>query len=115
MEVETNQTPYDSKSPLWSLQNEGINTIRSLEASAISFGLHVALGGSVLHKGMSDKDIDVFVYPHKDEWVDDYHKFIKHLITLGYVEKSFDTKYKPVKNLVIMEYQNKRYDFFFLK
>jgi hypothetical protein len=99
----------------WELIEDGIEAARNLEQIAIPFGLHIALGGSVLHKRMSDKDIDIFVYPHKDQCVDVYHKFIGHLISLGYILKNAETEYKAVKELVIMEYQGKRYDFFFLK
>jgi hypothetical protein len=48
---------------LWTL-TEGIEVCRELEA-ALAPDYHVALGGGVLHKGESNKDLDVLIYPHK--------------------------------------------------
>lgn len=43
---------------------------RDLELALADKGWHVALGGSVLHNGMSMKDLDLFVYPHTvTRWV----------------------------------------------
>jgi hypothetical protein len=39
----------------------------SLEPAMMEIGCHIAIGGSCVHRGCSDKDMDVFVYPHKDE------------------------------------------------
>lgn len=44
---------------------EAVALVRKLEPIAIQHGVHVALGGSVLHAGFSSKDLDIFVYPHK--------------------------------------------------
>jgi hypothetical protein len=48
----------------WQL-TEGVEFARHVEREAIQHGYHVALGGSVLHRGESDKDVDLIVYPHK--------------------------------------------------
>src|SRR5204862_6834289 len=45
----------------WTIQ-EGIGLARMLEPIAIANGYHVALGGSVLHQGVSDKDCDFIIY-----------------------------------------------------
>lgn len=47
--------------------NRLVNLARILEEKLIPFGVHVAIGGSCLHKGESNKDMDVFIYPHNDE------------------------------------------------
>ena len=36
------------------------------EAIAKMMGYHVALGGSVMYNGESNKDLDVIVYPHQN-------------------------------------------------
>lgn len=46
---------------------EGIALARKLEPIAIRHNAHIALGGSVLHNGRSEKDLDIFVYPHDKE------------------------------------------------
>src|SRR5260221_6339154 len=45
----------------WTIQ-EGIGLARILEPVMITNGYHVALGGSVLHSGVSDKDCDFVIY-----------------------------------------------------
>lgn len=35
------------------------------------FNLHLAIGGSLVYRGHSEKDIDVFIYPHNKEVVID--------------------------------------------
>ena len=47
----------------WTLET-GVNFARKLELAIRDSGFHVALGGSVLHVGHSNKDLDLFVYPH---------------------------------------------------
>lgn len=49
---------------MWTLE-EAVELVRSLEPAAIKHGYHLALGGSVLMAGQSDKDLDLFLYPHK--------------------------------------------------
>ena len=51
------------KEIVWNLA-EAMSLVRKLEEFLIPLELHVALAGSVLHKGESSKDIDLFIYPH---------------------------------------------------
>lgn len=44
---------------------DGLNIIRELEGLFSYNGLHLALAGSLVYKGVSNKDIDIIVYPHK--------------------------------------------------
>lgn len=46
----------------WTL-DEGVDFVRSLELR-LAPTWHVALGGSVLMRGESRKDIDLIIYPH---------------------------------------------------
>lgn len=57
---------------MWTLI-EGINLANQLEKALKREGFHCALGGSVLHSGTSNKDLDIFIYPHhttdkKTDW-----------------------------------------------
>ena len=53
--------------PKWTLA-EGVDFVKHLECY-MHPRYHVALGGSVLHKGESDNDIDILVLPHStDHW-----------------------------------------------
>jgi hypothetical protein len=47
----------------WTLER-GIELARKLEPLLAEVGWHVALAGSVLRDGKSDKDLDLIVYPH---------------------------------------------------
>ena len=83
-------------------------------------GYHCALGGSVLHKGHSNKDLDVIVYPHdfqkrfglqtEDVWSAITGYFAP--TACGKVNKS---KYRDDKDVRWLTTQDgKRIDFFFL-
>jgi hypothetical protein len=50
--------------PKWTIA-EGIDECKKLESFLIPHGFHCALGGSVLHRGQSFSDLDIFIYPHK--------------------------------------------------
>jgi len=55
----------------WSL-DDAVTFVRELE-KAIAPDYHVTLAGSVLHKGSSRNDLDVFVFPHSTD-VNDFGK-----------------------------------------
>lgn len=46
---------------------QALPIIRGIECELSSRGAHCALGGSVLHRGESEKDLDIFVYPRNCE------------------------------------------------
>lgn len=48
----------------WTLE-DGLAVLRSLEGLLSTVGFHVALAGSVMRCGRSEKDLDVIVYPHR--------------------------------------------------
>jgi hypothetical protein len=52
--------------PQWTLE-EGVLLCRLVEQTVIPAGYHCALGGGVLHRGESDKDLDIFIYPHSQK------------------------------------------------
>lgn len=51
---------------MWTLE-EAVTISRRIEDILIPLGYHCSLGGSVLHKGTSSKDVDIFVYPHDSQ------------------------------------------------
>jgi len=48
----------------WTL-DQGIEMVRQIERALASCGWHAALGGGVLHRGQSDHDLDVIVFPRQ--------------------------------------------------
>lgn len=46
----------------WTL-DEGLNLIRALQPKTREFGYHLCLGGGVMNKGISEKDLDLYFLP----------------------------------------------------
>lgn len=45
-----------------------VDIARQLEAPIFErFNLHIAIGGSCVYRGTSEKDVDIFLYPHSKE------------------------------------------------
>lgn len=98
---------------------QGIAIAQIVETAIIPAGYHCALGGSVLHKGGSDKDLDIFLYPHNGNSLNpellrvrlQTHGF-KLVNTFGRSKNSHDSK-----EIEIWEFlkDGTRIDFFFLK
>lgn len=59
----------DIEIALWTLE-QGVEVCQRLERILSVDGFHCALGGSVLRDGESQKDLDVFIYPHKSSGED---------------------------------------------
>lgn len=57
-------TPDIDPPPMWTLK-ESLYLIPKFEAIAKILGYHVALGGSVMYNGESNKDLDIIVYTHR--------------------------------------------------
>lgn len=51
------------KTPMWTL-TQAIEVMKRLEVVLAENGAHCALGGSILYRGTSDKDLDIIIYPH---------------------------------------------------
>lgn len=43
---------------------DALDIARQLEPLLVPHGIHVAIGGSLVYRGDSEKDIDIFLYPH---------------------------------------------------
>jgi hypothetical protein len=64
---------------------DGLHTCKEIEMIAKGYGYHVALGGSVMYRGSSMKDLDVIVYNHR-RGTQDKEGFLKHLDQVGWRE-----------------------------
>jgi hypothetical protein len=74
--------------------------------------VHCALGGSVLHKGESEKDLDVFIYPHQNGY--DANEVVEALAK-HYSTELILCKFEYDNKIVFKAYiNNQRVDFFFL-
>lgn len=100
---------------MWTLI-EGINLVNRLEVALKLKNFHCALGGSVLHKGTSEKDLDIFVYPHSS--LDDFdHWNAAELVLEQCGCKLVRTCNHKYDDKIVKEYRymGKRIDFFFVK
>lgn len=103
---------------MWNIE-QAVEFCRMIEPVAIAEGFHVALGGSVLIRGESKKDVDIFIYPHKTEHATKtaFDCLIEKFENLGVNNfKQADHKaYADNKLVFWSEYNGKRVDWFFLK
>ena len=102
----------------WTMQ-EGIGLARVLEPIAIANGYHVALGGSVLHQGVSDKDCDFIIYKRtKAKNHTKPEQFVTSLSEIGFIlpeEPSNDNSGgNDFRQIYKLEYMNRRVDLIFV-
>jgi tRNA nucleotidyltransferase (CCA-adding enzyme) len=101
----------------WTLE-EGLALARDLEKKIkrVYNHYHVALGGSVLHRGSSTKDLDIFIYPHKSDQLD--REYLNNsLKEFGFVDAQDRTEIHSDynhKEVIKYSYNGKRVDIFFL-
>lgn len=105
---------------VWTLE-EGQRFCSWLEKNLEPLGIHVALGGSVLVKGGSSKDIDVFLYPHDARKPPTAGRVFDMLLLLGFTytrtrENSTPSCPEGDKDVYVMftKKGKRRVDFFFL-
>lgn len=100
---------------MWNL-DDAVALCRVFETALKRIGFHVALGGSVLYRGESDKDLDVFVYPHATgEMEPEWDKVETTLAVLGCsLRRNCNHRYDS-KTVKEFEYGGKRIDFFFVQ
>lgn len=101
---------------MWTLE-QGIQFARELEKKLIAEGYHCAIGGSVLMSGKSDKDLDIFVYPHKTA-IQKSKEYLLEFLRV-YCSSVTDHRshmiYGDAKYVVSANVESKRVDFFFVK
>lgn len=54
--------PVPTRQKGWGL-DDALTLVRQLQKEVRPFGYHIALGGGVLNKGMSEKDLDLYFLP----------------------------------------------------
>lgn len=110
----------------WTLEL-AFDLIRKLEKHLAPVGFHIAMAGSVLHKGQSSNDLDLIAFPHDTSHVD-MTKAFDALMSAGLVlvhprwrvakawvrQESTDTKHVEVWNY-IENGRDYRIDLFFLR
>lgn len=89
---------------------QAITIARELEALLLPLGAHCALGGSCLHKGGSEKDIDIFIYPHKNSLKEE--SIVTMLEEQGFNFEPPDQRYSI--DVLVTKKGFLRVDFFFL-
>lgn len=99
--------------PLWTLE-QGIELARRLEPIALAHNAHVAIGGSVLHRGESMKDLDIFVYPRKTAKAFSWMSLLVAFDATDIQQRPHDYQ-GDVKIVFQTEIDGKRVDFFFVK
>lgn len=108
-------TTKQIETSMWTL-DEAIAVARIIEAHIIPAGYHCALGGGVLHKGTSDKDLDIFIYPHNGRSLNPALVRLKlQLAGCKLMHKhGLSANSKDTKVIELWEYKGKRIDFFFV-
>jgi hypothetical protein len=95
---------------------ELVTLARKLEPFMEEIGCHVAIGGSCLHKGGSDKDMDLYIYPHKDHVSKDV--IAQKLLSIGFKDRRTGLSKSSRLPDVLPTTDSKlgrRIDFFFLE
>lgn len=93
---------------------EAVAKARQLEALVTPYGYHIALTGSCLYKGESEKDMDFVVYQHKTGR-ENFDGLMEMLNASYYVKNCTD--YHPDDRKLVYQCQNadERFDLFFLQ
>lgn len=96
---------------------DAVEIARKLEPEASKWGLHIAIGGSCVYRGWSEKDIDVFIYPHNRQVVIDRQQIAIWLSTLGYDFREPDKCSTKIADVYVTTCRTtgRRVDFFFLE
>lgn len=101
--------------PMWTLQEARI-LCEQVEIALRAMGAHVALGGSCLYRGSSDKDVDLFIYPHKTTAFPSENLVVSSLCQIGFkfMRELPREQYGDGKRVLQFEYQEKRVDVFMM-
>lgn len=107
---------------MWA-REDAVELLSKFEAFLAKQGYHCALGGSVLYRGNSEKDLDVIVYPHHTRECQSVNDLWPHIITYFSPEECGKCANKEGTRLHIrdgkvvhwLKKQGQRVDFFFLQ
>lgn len=106
----------------WNLQ-EALTLARLIEPIVVQFGYHTALGGGVLLRGESEKDVDIILYERtKDTKPAPPKEVLAGLVAIGFSEKFHLCKHGAsaaeigeYKKVFVGTFFGKRVDLFFLR
>jgi hypothetical protein len=101
---------------LWSLE-DFLVFAKDLREFIVPLGFDIALTGSVLTKGVSEKDVDIIIYPLK-KISSNYTELLEKLPDFGLkfirLPNNNQGYQDDGKNVQVWEYDNRRVDLFFL-
>lgn len=99
--------------------NDAVCIARRLEHLIFErFALHIAIGGSCVYRGTSEKDVDIFLYPHTKETPIDRLLIMEWLMSQGFTPRSDvngDHTQVPDVLVTIETATGIKADFFFLE
>lgn len=106
--------------------NDAVTIAARLEPLiAKRFNLHLAIGGSCVYRGHSEKDIDVFIYPHNKNVVIDRNAIWGWLESEGFTARikqpsddgQENDDFTQVPDVLVMDETatGKKVDFFFME
>lgn len=101
--------------PKWDIV-KAIERLRVWETFAAQHGLHLGICGGVLHRGHSDKDLDVTVFPLGTNRAKSWRGLVSALETIGFsnFQERNHEKYGDEKTVIRSEYLGVRVDWFLL-
>lgn len=104
--------------------DDAVKIARIVQKLIESYKFHVCIGGSCLTKGVSLKDIDLFIYPHNDNTTFTNEQNINNLINIlthnGFepdkmYDKTSHTEPQDGSMVHVVTFMGKRVDFFFME
>jgi hypothetical protein len=85
--------PY-VKPIIWTLA-EALYLIKDIQSALKPLGYHVVLGGGVLNRGWSQKDLDLYFIPLTNDKQPDLAPLVNHLLTIFRQSDSDDASHRP--------------------
>lgn len=103
--------------------DDAVKIARIAQATLKDHNFHVTLGGSCLTKGVSSKDIDLFIYPHNDNTTfmdeNNINKLVDILSEIGFDKTTYDRTYhtEPQDGRIVhvTTFMGSRVDIFFMQ
>lgn len=105
-----------NKDPIiWTLQ-QGLDLVRTIQPRLHHMGYHVAIGGGVINKGYSTKDLDLYFFPLDLKDQESLVPFLESLFGAAVPISMFDERYSDnrvfAQRLKFLQYDGGRIDIF---
>lgn len=101
---------------MWTLE-QTLKLVGMMQVIALKYNLSIGLTGSVLYKGLSEKDVDIIVYKYKSESFSNLLAFRQELTELGFLDKWSKRPHEYIgdkKDVFECKYKGMRVDMFML-